>query len=101
MISLADYALLKVVPNYRADKKIAVIFAEGNIIDGTEDQQVAGDRFARIISDIREDDMIKAVVFRVNSPGGSVLASEKIRDEIALLSEEKPVIASFGDSIVK
>ena len=97
MISLADYALLKVVPNYRADKKIAVIFAEGNIIDGTEDQQVAGDRFARIISDIREDDMIKAVVFRVNSPGGSVLASEKIRDEIALLSEEKPVIASFGD----
>lgn len=97
MISLSDYATLKVVPNFRADRTIAVIFAEGNIIDGYLDQQVASDRFVRIISDIRKDDNVKAVVFRVNSPGGSVLASEKIRDEIKLLSAEKPVIASFGD----
>ena len=92
MISLSDYATLKVVPNFRADRTIAVIFAEGNIIDGYLDQQVASDRFVRIISDIRKDDNVKAVVFRVNSPGGSVL-----RDEIKLLSAEKPVIASFGD----
>lgn len=97
MISISDYARIKVVPNYRADNKVAVIFATGNIVDGTDDQQVAGDRFVRIISGVREDDNIKAVVFRVNSPGGSVLASEKIKNEIALLSEEKPVIASFGD----
>ncbi len=97
MISISDYASLKVTPDFRADNTVAVIFAEGNIIDGNIGQQVAGDRFAKIISDVRENDDIKAVVFRVNSPGGSVLASEKIRDEIALLSEEKPVIASFGD----
>ena len=97
MISLSDYAMLKVVPNYRADKQIAVIFANGNIVDGTDDRQVAGDRFARIISDVRKNDDVKAVVFRVNSPGGSVPASEKIKDEIELLSKEKPVIASFGD----
>ncbi len=97
MISLSDYALLNVVPNYRADKRIAVIYATGNIVDGNDDQQVAGDRFVRIISDVRKDENVKAVVFRVNSPGGSVLASEKIRDEIALLAAGKPVIASFGD----
>ena len=83
MISISDYASLKVTPDFRADNTVAVIFAEGNIIDGSIGQQVAGDRFAKIISDVRENDDIKAVVFRVNSPGGSVLASEKIRDEIA------------------
>ena len=97
MISISDYASIKVLPNFRADNKIAVIFASGNIIDGSDEQQVAGDRFARIISEVRKDKDVKAVVFRVNSPGGSVLASEKIKDEIALLSEEKPVVASFGD----
>lgn len=97
MISLRDYAVLKTVPDFRADKEIAVIFAAGNIVDGTDNQQVAGDRFAEIISKVRKDDKVKAVVFRINSPGGSVLAAEKIRDEISLLAEEKPVIASFGD----
>ena len=67
MISISDYARIKVVPNYRADNKVAVIFATGNIVDGTDDQQVAGDRFVRIISGVRKDDNIKAVVFRVNS----------------------------------
>lgn len=97
MITLSDYARLTVGQNFRADNTVAVIFANGNIIDGNADQQVAGDRFVRIISEVRKDKNVKAVVFRVNSPGGSVLASEKIRDEIRLLSEEKPVIASFGD----
>lgn len=97
MVSLADYASMKVTPDYRADNTVAVIYADGNILDGNDIQQVTGDRFAGIISKVRKDENIKAVVFRVNSPGGSVLASEKIRDEIKLLSEEKPVIASFGD----
>ncbi len=97
MVSLADYAAAKVVPDFRAENRVAVIYADGNIIDGSEEQQVAGDRFARMISEIRKDESIKAVVLRVNSPGGSVLAAEKIRDEIMLLTEEKPVIASFGD----
>ena len=97
MISLSDYATLTAVPNFRAGNTVAVIFANGNILDGDAEQQVTGDRFARIISSVRKDKNVKAVVLRVNSPGGSVLAAEKIKDEIALLCEEKPVIASYGD----
>lgn len=96
VISLSDYAKLKVVPNIKAKNKIAVIYANGNIIDGDDVEQVAGDRFASIISGVRKDSTVKAVVFRVSSPGGSVFASEKIKNEIDLLREEKPVIASYG-----
>ena len=96
-ISLADYATLKNTVNYKAKNKVAVIYAEGNIIDGKEKQQVAGDRFAKIISDVRKDTTVKAVVLRVNSPGGSVIASDKIKAELDLLQERVPVIASYGD----
>ncbi len=97
-IQLPDYAKLKSVVNYKAKTKVAVIYAEGNIIDGNEKQQVAGDRFAKIISDVRKDSTVKAVVLRVNSPGGSVLAAEKIKAEIGLIQQNGvPVIASYGD----
>ena len=97
-IQLQDYAKLKDVVNYRAKKKVAVIYAEGNIVDGDAKQEVAGDRFARIIADVRKDSTVKAVVLRVNSPGGSVLASEKIKAEIDLIRANGiPVIASYGD----
>lgn len=96
-ISLADYAALKDVPSYKSASKVAVIYAEGNIVDGDAKEQVAGDRFARIIEKVRNDKDVKAVVLRVNSPGGSVLASEKIKTELDLLRESVPVIASFGD----
>ncbi len=97
-IQLPDYAKLKNIVNYKAKKKIAVIYAEGNIVDGNDKQQVAGDRFAKIISDVRKDSTVKAVVLRVNSPGGSVLASEKIKAELDLIKADGiPVIASYGD----
>ncbi len=97
-IQLPDYAKLKTTINFKAKSKVAVIYAEGNIIDGNEKQQVAGDRFARIISDVRKDSTVKAVVLRVNSPGGSVLASDKIKSEISLIQQNGvPVIASYGD----
>ena len=96
-ISLADYAKLKDIPNLKAANKVAVIYAEGNIIDGTDTDGVAGDRFAKIIADVRNDKDVKAVVLRVNSPGGSVMASEKIKAELELLNEKVPVIASDGD----
>ena len=96
-ISLADYAKIKDIPNLKASNKIAVIYAEGNIVDGDESEQVAGDRFAKIIADVRADKDVKAVVLRVNSPGGSVMASEKIKAELDLLRENVPVIASYGD----
>ena len=97
-IQLPDYAKLKNTVNFSAKKKVAVIYAEGNIVDGNEKQQVAGDRFAKIISDVRKDSTVKAVVLRVNSPGGSVLASEKIKAELDLIKDRGiPVIASYGD----
>ena len=95
-ISLQDYAKIKNTVNYKAKNKIAVIYANGDIIDGYDKQNVAGDRFAKIIADVRKDSTIKAVVLRVNSPGGSVLASEKIKTELDLLREEVPIIASYG-----
>lgn len=96
-ISLADYAAIKDVPNLKATNKVAVIYAEGNIVDGSDSEGVAGDRFAKIIADVRADKDVKAVVLRVNSPGGSVMASEKIKAELDLLRENVPVIASYGD----
>ena len=96
-ISLADYATLKNTVNYKAANKVAVIYAEGNIVDGGAKDQVAGDRFAKIIQDVRNDKDVKAVVLRVSSPGGSVLASEKIKAELDLLRESVPVIASYGE----
>lgn len=97
MIPFLDYISVKVKPNLKAKQKIAILYAEGNIVDGNGRQQVAGDYFASRIAKIREDDAVKAVVLRVASPGGSVLASDKIKTEIDLLRAEKPVIASFGD----
>ena len=95
-IDFADYVDVKVLPG-KAKQKIAVIYADGEIIDGNGKSQVAGDRFASEIAKVRADSTVKAVVLRVNSPGGSVLASEKIKDEIDLLGAVKPVIASYGD----
>ncbi|MBR5300251.1 MAG: signal peptide peptidase SppA [Bacteroidales bacterium] len=97
-IQLPDYAKIKDAENLKAKKKVAVIYAEGNIIDGEAKQEVAGDRFAKIIADVRNDSTVKAVVLRVNSPGGSVLASEKIKAELDLIKKRGiPVIASYGD----
>ena len=97
-IQFPDYVKAKAVSTGKASKKVAVIYAEGNIVDGNEKQQVAGDRFASIIEDVRKDSTVKAVVLRVNSPGGSVMASEKIKNEIELLQKRGvPVIASYGD----
>lgn len=96
MISFPDYVAAR-KPISKASKEIAVIYAQGNIVDGSEKSDVAGDRFAQIIADVRADSTVKAVVLRVNSPGGSVLASEKIKNELDLLKQTKPLIASYGD----
>ena len=97
MIPFAEYAQKKVKPNVRARQKIAVLYANGNIVEGLDKQNVDGDRFASIIEGIRKDSTIKAVVLRVNSPGGSVTASEKIKTELDLLAGVKPLIASYGN----
>ena len=96
-ISIQDYAQLNGPGNPMATNKIAIIYAEGEIVDGDATTDVAGDRFAQIIKSVREDKNVKAVVLRVNSPGGSVLASEKIKNQIDSLKTQVPVIASYGD----
>lgn len=95
-ISLADYAKATVKKNYKAHDRIAIVYADGNIIDGRDKEDVAGKRFADIIDKVRGDNKVKAVVLRVNSPGGSVVASSQIKEAIDRLKEEKPVIASYG-----
>ena len=95
-VSLKDYAAAKVKPNLRAKEKIAVIYANGEIVMDDKGNGNIGNHFAREIAKARQDSSIKAVVFRVNSPGGSVQASAAIEREIALLKECKPVVASYG-----
>ena len=78
--------------------KMAIIYAEGDIVSGEGDnEQIGSDHFRTMIRKARLDKDIKAIVLRVNSPGGSSLASEVIWREIALARQEKPVVVSMGD----
>ena len=79
-------------------EKIALIYAEGSIIDGGGDQgQIGSADYIKLIRKARLDKTIKAIVVRVNSGGGSALASETIWRELSLARKEKPVVVSFGD----
>ncbi len=78
--------------------KIAVVYADGEIVNGRgEDNQIGGDRFARILNQIRHDNDVKAVVLRINTPGGSATASEVMQREVELTSKVKPVVVSMGN----
>ena len=81
-----------------AENTIAVVYAEGSIVGGKGNiEQIGSDRFSQEFRKLREDDNVKAIVLRVNSPGGSATASEVILREILLTKEEKPVIVSMGN----
>ncbi|RYE58408.1 MAG: signal peptide peptidase SppA [Sphingobacteriales bacterium] len=98
-ITINDYA--KNVANDKGESsknKIAVIYANGDIMGGEgSDTQIGSERISRTIRKARLDSTIKGIVLRVNSPGGSALASDVIWREIVLTKKVKPVIASFGD----
>ena len=96
-ISLSNYAE---VPgkSLDSDHKIAIVYAEGEIVNGSGDEgQIGGDNFAKIFSKIRQNNQIKAVVLRINSPCGSATAAEIMQREIKLTRQIKPVIVSMGD----
>lgn len=81
----------------KSPQTIAIVYVEGDIVDGEGvTGSVGGDRFAREIRKLRQDPNIKALVVRVNSPGGSVTAAETIQREIALARQAMPVVVSFG-----
>ncbi|MGD1807959.1 signal peptide peptidase SppA [Dapis sp. BLCC M126] len=102
-ISLNNYGKVPKVAaslsrNVKSNNKIALVYAEGEIVNGTgTPRQVGGDRLAKELRKLRFDEKVKAVVLRVNSPGGSASASEVIGREIKLISEEKPVVVSMGN----
>lgn len=81
----------------RSGDKIALIYAEGNIVDGKSEEGIGGETYRNLVRKARLDRSIKAIVLRVNSGGGSAMASEAIWRELALAKHEKPVIVSFGD----
>lgn len=77
--------------------RIAVVFADGNIVGGSDIDQIASDDYRALLSKLRNDDKVKAVVLRVNSPGGSAIASEIIWRELELIKAKKPLVVSMGD----
>jgi protease-4 len=96
-VSFSKYA--KAV-DFKADgtDKIAIIYAQGDIVDGKgTDDEIGSDVFKNLIRKARMDNSIKAIVFRVNSPGGSSLASDVIWREVAMAKKDKPVVVSMGD----
>lgn len=97
-ITLGEYASQVGVDlkNLSADQ-VAVVYASGQIVDGEGyGREIYGNTLAATLADVRRNDKIKAVVLRVNSPGGSALASDIVWREMELLRAEKPVIVSMG-----
>lgn len=83
---------------YESPSKIAVVIAQGDIVPGTGDEtNIGSDTYSKLLRDLRNDTTVKAIVFRLNTGGGSSLASESIWREVNLAARDKPVIVSMGD----
>ncbi len=100
LLPLDEYATnVKNIPNQAKDA-IAVIYAQGNVVDGSArgfDEGVYGDDIVKALKDAVEDDDVKAIVLRVNSPGGQATASESMTHAVIATRKKKPVIVSMGD----
>jgi len=97
-VSIEKYTAKSASSSSTAKDRIAVVYAVGDIISGEgSDEQIGSERISRAIRTAREDKKVKAVVLRVNSPGGSALASDVIWREVVLTKEVKPIMVSMGD----
>lgn len=99
-VSMSKYTYAPDPGNEKTDFKnrVAVIYAIGEILTGKGSDVIIGsDRISKAIRQARKDDKVKAIVMRVNSPGGSALASDIILREVKLAAKEKPFIVSMGD----
>lgn len=94
-ISLNDYAAT--LKSEKGRDQIAVLYASGTIMPGESFSGIQSEVYKKTIRDLKEDDKVKAVVLRINSPGGSADASEEILYELRELRKKKPVMVSFGD----
>lgn len=96
VVSLIDYK--SKMPSGSESNQVAVLYAEGAIVGGEGSKgEIGSDKISRELRLLRQDDNVKAVVFRVNSPGGSALASDVIWREVELTKQVKPIIVSMGD----
>ena len=98
LVTLSEYiGAMKPMSHKVSDNVVAIVYADGEIIDGESvDDKIGGATIAAKLARVRQDDDVKAVVLRVNSPGGSALAAEVMWREVELLRQEKPVIVSMG-----
>ncbi|MFM2225718.1 MAG: hypothetical protein RJA07_1920 [Bacteroidota bacterium] len=98
-VSIENYDNMNGGEKFSSSKnKIAVVYAEGDIVDGQgDDDNIGGEKFAEMIRKIRQDEKVKALVIRVNSPGGSALASDIMWREIMLAKKKMPVVISMGN----
>ncbi|WP_258099925.1 signal peptide peptidase SppA [Marinoscillum pacificum] len=97
-LTLMKYSkYMKTISSSYSSNKVAVIVANGDIVMGSANDAIGGDQFAKEIRKARENDAVKAIVLRVNSPGGSLTASDIIWREIMLTKGVKPIIASMSD----
>ena len=100
LMPLEKYAKNDKKENKKIKDRIAVIYAEGNVVDGSAkgfDKGVYGDDIVKALKQAMNDDDVKAIVLRVNSPGGQATASESMTHAVMQAKEKKPVIVSMGD----
>lgn len=95
-ISLSKYISSYADENKSGDR-VAVLYASGSINNGDEYNEIYSEKYIKYIKELQENDKVKAVVFRINSPGGSANASDGILFELQQLKKKKPLIVSFGD----
>lgn len=95
-IKMGKYAQTVKLNNPEVKEKIAVVYAEGDIVSKKEKGKISSEEYAKIIAKLRKDEKVKAIVLRINSPGGSALASEVIWREIEKAKESKKVVVSMG-----
>lgn len=98
---LNKISLTKYIDSYsdkdKSGEKIAVLYASGSINNGDEYSDIYSEKYIKYIKELQDDDKIKAVVLRINSPGGSANASDEILFELQQLKKKKPLVVSFGD----
>ncbi|MFQ3616777.1 MAG: signal peptide peptidase SppA [Cyanobacteriota bacterium] len=96
-VGVGTYAQVVAAERKRGDR-IALVYLNGDIVSGTGSTgQIGSDPFVKLLRELRLDKNIKAVVLRINSPGGSAVASDLIAHEVSLMRKEKPVITSMGN----